>query len=1191
MNPRQFRNPECVHDRSTLYFRTEAQHVSDLTHNFCVAPGVSEATLHLLTQLRGRLRIALRRQTLAEVVFGVLILLAVSAALLLLAAGAEALLWMGVGLRSMFFWSFVLGALGLFGYFIALPLLRLAGILAGRTERTAAHRAGVVHPAVGDRLTTLLDLAEGRATDAPSPLVDQAMQSLGMAVEPVPFERVEDLQPMKRAAPWAVAPLLGLLAFFLAAPVPFSGAIDRLFAPTTEFEPPAPFSFEVLPGDVELARGEALEIVARPVGRDYPPDAILEFGRPDEDAVDRTRMSLSDDGLFSHTIPNVRADLRYRITAAGVHSRPVISQWYEVTIVARPVVRGLQVSLAPPGYTGLPARRLAPGVGDVLGLAGSSIRVRIELGEAPLAEAALVIRWSGGDPQTIPLAVDGETATGSFGLRGEGEYSIHLVGENGLQNENPVRYSLGVLADSPPQIILIEGAEGSLSGEARRRVRFRITDDFGFSGASLLWRVAERLRGEGDRGFRRVALPLSGSRQLDQEVVTNWLLRTSGGAIQPGDVVEFYGEVRDNDAVHGFKAARTSVYTLRYPSLDEQFDRLEETQNEAEDQLDDLEEGADELRDRFEELRDDIRRDPEPNWEDERQLEQILQQHESIQQQVQSITEQMRNMLEQMQQGDLVSEETMELYEAMQQVMEELDSPELREALEMLREAMEQMDLQQMMQSLEDIEFNEEDFRERLERAMELFERLRTAQELDEAAQRAEDLAEQEAALAEATESMEDRQNEGETSEQQSAAEREQLASDQERAQEQMQELQEMLEQLAEKMQDQAGAPNEQMQEMMEQMEQQDLQQQMQENAEQLRQNELSPAQQSQQQMQQQLQNMSQQLMNMSSEMQSGQKQANISGLRRILDDVLTLSEEEERLGDETSALPSRSPALRPIAQQQVELAEGLATVSDSLHSIAREIPQMDWAIQSMTNDALREMGQATERLAELQPGPASGHQKTAMTHLNELALMLSELLDQMQNGSGSGSGMSMQQMMQQMQQMGQQQQGLSDQMQQMLNDMAGERLSQSQSERLQQAAAQQEAIRQQLQEMLREGGSNLDAQTRSALQRAVEEMRDAAREMRQGSITRETIPRQQQILQRLLEAERSVNQRGREERREGQTGEEQEADRPNRLNLNEYPAERLRRDLIRALESGYAPDYQDLIKEYFERLQNRTSG
>lgn len=1146
---------------------------------------MSQATLHLLTELRRRLRTALRRQTMAEVVFGVLVMLGVMAALLLAAAGSEALLWMGVGLRSVFFWVFLFGALGLLGYFVALPLLRLGGVVPGRSERTAARRAGLIFPDIADRLTTLLDLADGKTSVAPTHFVDSAMHSLGMSVEAVPFERLEDFRPSRRVAPWAVLPLLGLLSFFLAAPGPFTGAMERLLSPTTAFEPPAPFLFEVQPGNVELARGEPLEISARPVGRDFPPDAILEFGRPDEESLDQARLSLGDDGVFSHSIPNLRGDLRYRITAAGVNSR-----WYQATVVARPIVRNLVVSLSPPGYTGLPPRRLAPGVGDVLGLAGSSVHIRAELGEAPVAEAALIVRWSGGDTQIVPLSVDGDIASGSFGLRGEGEYSIKLVGENGRENDSPVHYALGVLTDAPPQITLLEGAEGSLSGETSRTVRFRVTDDFGFSGASLLWRVSESARGEADTGFRRVSLPLGGSRGLDQDVVANWLLRTSKGAIEPGDVVEFYGEVRDNDAVHGYKAARTSVYSLRYPSLDEQLDHLEETQDETEKNLDDLEENADELRDRFEELRDEVRRDPRPDWEDERQIEQLLQQHESIQQQAASLAEQMQEMMQQMERGDLVSEQTMELYEAMQQVMEELNSPELQEALEMLRQAMEQMDMQQMMQSLEDIEFNEEDFRERLERAMELFERLRTAQELDEAGQRAEDLAEQEAALREATENLEEKQNNGETSEQQSAAEREQLAADQESAQAQMEELEEMMEQLAAKMQEQQGAPNEQMQEMMEQMEQQEMSEQMEENAEQLRQNELSPAQQGQQQMQEQLESMSQQMQSMSSEMQSGQEQANISGLRRILDDVLTLSEEQERLGDETSALPSRSPALRPIAQEQVELASGLATVADSIRAISRKIPQLDHAIQTMTNDALREMGQATDRLAELQPGPASGHQKTAMTHLNELALMLSELLDQMQNsGSGSGSGMSMQQMMQQMQQMGQQQQGLSDQMQQMLNNMAGERLSQSQAERMRQAAAQQEAIRQQLQEMLREGGGNLDAQTRSALQRAVEEMRDAAREMRQGTITRETLPRQQNIVQRLLEAERSANQRGREERREGQTGQERDGNRPDRLNLNQIPTERLRRDLIRALESGYAPDYQDLIKRYFDRLQNRA--
>src|SRR5690606_40105673 len=131
----------------------------------------------------------------------------------------------------LWFWAFVLGALGLLGYFVALPVLRLLGVVPGLDERTAARTAGARHPEVADRLTALLDLADGRASASPSPFVDRAVQSLGASVAQVPFESVEDLRPAKRAAPWAAAPLLGLSAFFLAPPTTFAGAGGRLLQP------------------------------------------------------------------------------------------------------------------------------------------------------------------------------------------------------------------------------------------------------------------------------------------------------------------------------------------------------------------------------------------------------------------------------------------------------------------------------------------------------------------------------------------------------------------------------------------------------------------------------------------------------------------------------------------------------------------------------------------------------------------------------------------------------------------------------------------------------------------------------------------------------------------------------------------------------------------------------------------------
>jgi hypothetical protein len=219
------------------------------------------------------------------------------------------------------------------------------------------------------------------------------------------------------------------------------------------------------------------------------------------------------------------------------------------------------------------------------------------------------------------------------------------------------------------------------------------------------------------------------------------------------------------------------------------------------------------------------------------------------------------------------------------------------------------------------------------------------------------------------------------------------------------------------------------------------------------------------------------------------------------------------------------------------------------------------------------------------------------MTHLNELALLLADVLDQLQNqqnqsgqgggGQGGGSGgMSPEQM----QQLGRAQQQLNQRIQQMLNESAGERMSGDQGRRLRQMAEQQEAIRRQLERAVVGAGEGLNPNDRSALQRVGEQMRESAEQMRRGGLDRRTAPRQQQILERLLQAEESVNQRGREQQREAQRGQTRaappaSAPRPGR------PADRVRGDLIRALESGYAPDYQEFIKRYFERLQARTAG
>ncbi|MDX1545810.1 MAG: DUF4175 family protein, partial [Rhodothermales bacterium] len=1014
---------------------------------------MSEQTRSLVEVIRQRLHAVTRRITLAELLFGLVLTLGIVAALWLVLAAVEAGFWLGVGPRRLALAAFGVVALGLLGYFLVLPALRLAGVLRGPSEAAVARRIGTRYPEVSDRLVNLLDLVDGRSSEAPAPLLDGAVRMLGEQVRGVPFEQVETFDRAKRASRLASVPLVGLLLFLLAAPSVFLGASGRLLAPGEHFQRPAPFSLSVEPGDVDLVKGETLEIVIRAEGPEGPGALVLALSNEGEDHVEEIRLVADSTGAFRHTLPNVRRSLRYRAAAA-----PVETAWYRATVTERPLVRNLQVHLTFPRYTGIPPQRLVPNVGDVTALPGTRVGVAVAVAGRDLDGAYLRF----GDGRMDTLRLDGDRAEGAFTLRRDDTYQVVLRTTRGVENDDPITYTLRLVADAHPSVVILAPEPvAELDESMRQPIRVRIHDDFGFSGLRLFYRLAESRFGEVMDDFQSRPLPAPDPRQLDQEIDADWLV-TDGTGLDPvpGDVIEYYVEVRDNDAVAGFKPARSATHRLRLASLAEQYEQLDDAQEQAEDALEEMLDETDAIREQFEQLRDELRRKQEGDWEDKRQLEQVQQRQQQLEQRVDELSSQIQQMTEQMEENNLVSEETLEQYRELQRVAEEINSPELMDALRQLQEAMQQLNMEQMQESLENFQFNEQQYQQRLERTLDLMKNLQVQQKLDEAARRAEELAEREEKIADETERLQndeagedregdpdgenegdpdgenegdpdgenegdpDGENEGDESQQgenqegesqqgenqesenqdgersgEDPEERaEELAREQERTAEEMKALEEQMQEILEKMQDVRNAPNQEMRQLQQQTQQQQLPQQMQENAEQLRQQEFQPAQQQQQQMQQQLQQLQSQLQQMQQNMQGQQMQMNMAGLRQALSDVLTLSQQQEGLRTEVANAAPDSPNLRSYAQRQVELSEGLSVVSDSLQRLAKDIPQMTRAVQQQAGDALRAMSSATGELADRSSRQASGQQKTAMMHLNELALMLSDLMNQMMN-------------------------------------------------------------------------------------------------------------------------------------------------------------------------------------------------
>lgn len=1179
---------------------------------------MSEQTLDTVHRIRERLRRTALRVDLSALLFGIIITIAVASAAWTMLAAVEWVMWMGTTARTILLVFWIATTLGMILVFVAPPALRLLGILPRIPDDAVALRIGDHFPTVSDRLINLIQLSSGKSTASSDEFIDGAVAMLSREVSSVPFEDVERFErPRKTGFRVMAAPAL-LLLFAFGAPGPFFDASKRLISAQTEFHRPAPFELRVLPGTVQVTRGDELRIRARSSGNIAPESAIIMVLSDDVDHPEQLAMEATGTGRFEHHIGAVGRSFRYQIDADGVES-----PWYDVDIIERPFVRNMRVHIDYPSYTGLPSQDLPIGQGNVTALRGS--RVSVTSAVTGIDIESVTIEFD--EAEGVEMDLEGDSASGSFPVRREDSYRIVARTTEGISSADPISFHIAPTDDAPPTVrLLAPSPEATLGESLETLLGGIIVDDYGFSRLELRYRLAESRYRAVQPEFSSIPLPIRTPRPIDQEIVHHWTLSESGLDPVPGDVIEYYLMVWDNDVVSGPKSARSQIQRLRVPSLAEQYQDIDRLQDSTADELQRMLEEAGEIRRDFDDLRNELRGRQESDWQSRRRVESLQQRQEQIEQRVDELTRQMQDVTRQLEDNSLLSDETIEMYRELTRVVDEIKSPELIEALEQLQEAMDQLDLQQIQESLQEFEFNEDQYRHRLERSLELFKRARTLQHLEQAERMARELADQQRELRDATEHL----NGDETAEPTDSGEegidqsqeeadpgaseadpadaptdaaqfesdssgrsesdpsRERLAGEQERLGQEMEALEDKLDEIRTQMEEAGSSPSDAMDELREDVRERQLPENMRRTGQQIRSDQFQDAGRNQQQMQEQLEQFQSRLGEMRSGMSGAQLQMNLSALRRTIRDIILLSQQQEDLQKNTVETGSGSPSLPVMARDQVRIAEGVSVVADSVQNLANQIAQISREAQRHTGQALREMERATSALVERTSREAGTHQRSSMTHLNELGLMLSDLLDQLMNqqaGGGEG-GMSAEQMADQLQQMAQDQQQLNAQIQQMLNDSAGDRLTSDMQERLRQIAAQQEAIRRQLRQLSRDPGARDNLM--NDLNRIADQMQQTIEELQDRGASRQTVERQQQILTRLLEAEKSLQEREQDERRRGQTGRDMPRESPPELQRSEE-TERLRRDLLRALESDYAPDYKNLIRRYFELLQRES--
>jgi len=835
----------------------------------------------------------------------------------------------------------------------------------------------------------------------------------------------------------------------------------------------------------------------------------------------------------------------------------------------------LSISIEPPAYTRLPRVAFSAETETIRALRGSAVGVS---GVCSAVDAQ--VSFERADGTSIPLQT---TSDGRFShlftLSGSVRWRVAAASKAGFSATE--WRAIEPVEDAPPNVRLTQPM-GDLTLALAEPVEVTVvaSDDFGVGELGL------ELQVEGADGWRSMPLGFTAGTSATASVRLN----PAGVGLQPGEEMTLRAYALDNDAVGGPKRSLSAPVRIRLEATAARKEALPETpveaaQRETADALEELQRVARQLGSELQEAiegamsgqADEGQPTPtRPGFELQEAARRLQDQAGRLEQ---AMREAEREMTEQQGTSPELVEKVRELHELMRDVLDE----EMREALEELRKAVEAQDPAQMRMSLEAAREAQERFMQRLEQTLALLKRARLEALLGQLRRETQELAKRQHELTERTSDLSDGQ-----SDRTRAAER-----DQRELARQAQPLPDAVEAAVEVAREADAEVAARLGAIADRLRREDPAAQMRRAESALQRGSASDAREPQQEAEQSLQRASDDLAKMEQQVAADFTAEARRKLAGMLRDALALSHSQEALSDDVRDLSEHGLVdlmrdkrpISPLRRRQSTLTDATRRLAERMEQLARETPAMDPLLPAAAQVVADEMAQAAREIEGADLGSAIGRGGNAMAGLNELARMLLET-DQQLSQQTAQSALS--QYMERLKSLAQRQQGLNEQTGEMQEGEGGQRMQGGGGgTSLSQMAYEQAMIRQALKQMLQQAGQGGGAQSvADQLGGVPGEMEKVEGDLRSGRLERETVERQERILEKMLEAQRSLYTKERE-------SQERKAERPTAFapppsppvlapSLLSRPPVRVERGRgSQALPRGY----EELVREYYRRL------
>lgn len=1063
--------------------------------------------------------------------------------------------------RTVLFWSF-LGATGyILARFIVLPLTRINRIGKIISHEQAASIIGLHFANVQDKLLNVLQLQKtGSGTGASNALVEASINQRIKELRPVPFTSAVDFRQNRRYVKWALIPLLAIVTIVFTNANLLTESANRLVNHSQYFEEQAPFTFNI-ENSLEAVENEDFTLDVKLTGEEIPNVITLlvdgnEYAMTKENTID-----------FNYVFRNVQAEKTFRFSADGF-----VSKEYILKVLPNPIVLNFDAELKYPAYTGK-KNETVRNTGDLVVPAGTEINWNF----STRSTNAFTMKFIDSIYNLNKVGED-RFAFSKKVLQSE-RYSLHTSNQF-LKGKDSIDYTISVVPDLYPAISVDERKD-SIS-QLRLYFTGEVKDDYGFTRLQFSYRPLNKKDSLGNdvpMTTQFVNLPVRNNLVRDQFYYF-WDLSALGIAV--GDEIEYYFEVWDNDGVHGSKSTRSQRMIYKAPTAHDLANMNDSANAQIEKDLEAAIEESKLLQEDIDKLHQQILEKKNVGFEERQKLENLKQKQQSLQQRIDMLKQ--RNAQNQQQQQDFQQNDP-EKQQEQNDLFNQLSTEEIQKMIKKMEDLMKDPQKDKTQKTLEEAKEDQKNTEKDLERTLNLFREQQFRQKLDDAIKQLDTLQKQQDSLSKMAEDKS-----------LSKKEKDNLAKAQDSLNKQFNELRNQLDKadsINQKLEEPHEMPNTDLQEMEIQKEQRDASQEMKDG-------DSKKGGESQKDASDKMEQLSKDLKSAQSEMDKEENAEDVQTVRTLLDNLLQLSFDQEALMMKLRKTGTSDPQYPTLAREQNRLRDNARMIEDSLLALTKRNPAISPLVNKEITNINFNMDRVIKALADRETGEAQNGQQRAMTSINTLALMLNESLENMMaqmnpknqgepkdckggkcKKPGSGKPGQSGKNKPGMKGIRQQQQSLNQRMkdaqQKGKNGQGG-----ASAEELAKMAAEQEQIRRMMQESLKDT-ENDGAGTPGG--DAAEKMEETETDLVNKNITAETLARQQEILDKMLDFEKAEQQREQDEQRQANEALNYELSNPD--GFSEYNRQKQQEaELLRTVPPALTPYYKNKVNLYFSGVE-----